>query len=229
MISISKIKIALALMFFALTAFFYFAPQTLKAETLNTESIKSAAVTMYICSNTAVPSGYVVVSSGTSYQCPGYAVYQWGIQPASNGLTACLGSSYPSPYFITGESTNPINSCAGFLGTMTLSTPSNGLVACVNGVMWSPWVITANGTSTQCGGYGVITISQPAQNLRICSNSVIPSGWTVGPQSQFYICQPYLTEVMQETAVAAVGVTTHLLYSRDGDKAVLIQTQSATQ
>jgi hypothetical protein len=220
----AHILMLLGVMFFGI----FVTSATLANEAPTSNLSSGSGPITYICSNAVVPSGYVVVSSGTNYQCPGNAVYRWGIQPAYNGMIACLGSSYPSPYFITGEANDSSNYCTGFLGRMTLSTPSNGLVACVNGVMWSPWVITANGTSTQCNGYGTITISQPAQNLRICSNSVVPSGWTVGSQSQFYLCQPYLAEVMQQTVPSTVGKTPSALYTRDGDRAVLMLNQNNT-
>lgn len=180
----------------------------------------SVNVESYICSSQPVPSGYVIVSSGTDYRCPGYAEHRWGIEPASDGIVACLGSSYPSPYFITAESSNYYLCADGFLGSMTLNLPEDGMTACVNGVLWSPWVITANGTGYQCNGYGVITLAQPSEGLRICSNSVIPNGWTVGSASQFYLCKPYLAETMHQTLTAA---SSRLMpsYYRDGDKAIM--------
>lgn len=191
----------------------------------HTSSFSAAAVT-YICSNGTLPSGYVVVSSGTDYRCPGLGNYRWTIQPASDGIVACLGSSYPNPYFITSETSNAYQCTnGGFLGAMTLNLPTDGTVACTNGVLWSPWVITANSRPYQCNGYGAITLSQPAEGLRICSNSVIPSGWSVGAATQFYLCQPYLAEYMHQLTASTPRYLTPI-YHRDGKNAVTVPSRS---
>lgn len=195
----------------------------------STPAVKSSAApnvtTSYICSNQPVPSGYVVVGSSTDYRCPGLGVYLYGIEPAYDGIVACLGSPYPSPYFITGESSPAYQCTPGFLGSMTLHLPYDGMVACVNGVLWSPWVITGNGSNYQCNGYAFITISQPYENLRICSNSAIPSGWTVSAPYQFYICQPYLTQNMHKipsfNSPSASGDGQKVIYMQAGDRAIM--------
>lgn len=153
-----------------------------------------------ICSNQALPTGYVVTRSAVdTFNCPGFQVVRWFIEPVRNGIAVCLGTPLPSPYFITGE-TGVSSICSGYPGTAVLSLPTNGTAACANGVVWSPWVITANVIRSQCNGYGIIVIAQAAENLVICSNSPIPSGWTstvTGPTST---CQPYYAAVLHHTA-----------------------------
>jgi hypothetical protein len=163
-----------------------------------------------VCSNQAVPSGYVVTQSAITTQCSGYQVYTWQIALAANNVTACLGSSYPSPYFIITESSNaPF--CTGFLGQMKIHLPSNGMLACVNGVLWTPWVITQNESgSVSCGGYAAIVIYQPSQALNICDNSVVPSGW--------YAVQTGNEYIYKSTSAAVIGADA--TYVRDGNTAI---------
>ena len=214
---------------FILVTMMFFLVTCLQAHTdLHAQTVGGGG-TIYQCSNQPLPSGYVVVASGTDYRCTGIGVYYWTAEAAYNGITACLGSSYPSPYFITGESSNAYQCTnGGFLGAMTLTLPYNGLVACVNGVLWSPWVITANGSSTLCNGYAAITLSQPINGLRICSNSIIPAGWYTSSPSQFYICKPYMAETLYKQTAASTQQTNATGYYEQAGKTAIIMLDKKT-
>jgi hypothetical protein len=188
----------------------------------------SALAPIYICSDQQVPAGYVITgSTNLDYRCPNRN--RWTLELASNNISACFGSSYPSPYFITAISPNE-QGCVGFSGHMTLYKAQNGLRACVNGVLWSPWVITVNAlTNTSCNGYGQIEIAQPSEGLRICRNSVIPSGWYVDGPYDFYICAPYQAETLHKLPSLApqkVQSQSSIVYLQDGKTAISIPVSS---
>lgn len=192
-----------------------------QAASVDASAFNAAAVTQ-ICSNQALPAGYVVTSSAVdTYNCPGSNVYRWTISPPTNSTAACFGSGYPAPYFITAITPNGANQCAGFRGSMVLQQPTNNLAVCANGVIWSPWVITSVAqTNGQCANYGVIVIAQASEGLAICSNSPIPSGWTASGGVASSQCQPYLVQTLHRaTARTASGVPAGE-YIRSGDGAI---------
>ncbi|WP_156128581.1 hypothetical protein [Luteibacter sp. 9133] len=195
-----------------------------RAESVSGQKIDAALVTQ-ICSNQALPDGYVVVSSAVdTYNCPGSNVYRLTISPPSNNISACFGSGYPAPYFITAITTNGVINCAGYQYVMVLQQPRNSLAVCANGVIWSPWVITAVAQQGgSCSGYGTIVISQPSEGLAICSNSPIPAGWTATGGSASITCQPYLLQNLHRTSVARVATETPSgVYVRSGDSATFV-------
>lgn len=171
-----------------------------------------------MCSGGTMPAGYVVTQSAKSYKCTGYL---WTLNPVVNGIQACLGSKYPSPYFITSETSDAYQcTSGGFAGSMRLNLPSDGMTVCVNGVVWSPWVITANGSAnTSCNGYGTVQISKAYDGIRICKNSPIPSGWYTSGSVTWYQCSPYSQTTLYKAQTFS-RMPTGTTYEQHGDEAV---------
>jgi hypothetical protein len=111
-----------------------------------------------ICTNQAVPSGYVILSAFGSYGCPYYSpsgMNAYNIAIPGTQEDVCSNSPIPSGYVIQG--TNNGASCPGYSPSgrnmWIIKIPGMYETVCGNSPVPSGYIVTSYTSSVACPGY----------------------------------------------------------------------------
>ena len=164
-------------------------------------SPKSSAQT--VCTNSPIPSGYVITGMVSSSSCSTTKAYQLALP--YQGIMVCANSPVPSPYTVTSISSLLYTEC-GSIRKYELKQATNDLLVCGNSPIPNPYVVTAIDPSMCVGGLHYYRIRQPDTFHDICAISPLPKPWLVTRINSSSVCNGQQSYSINQVSYSGFGM-----------------------